>query len=420
MDKTLLWVWLSLHMKQGTHVYHYLLDEFKSIEAIYDCDDNDVKHLPWLYDNQKKKILDKNLDRAKEVIRWCEKAGVKILTLDDESYPVTLRDLVDRPGVLYYVGKLPDFDKELIISVVGTREMTVDGERNAFELGYGLSKGGVIVVSGGALGIDCTAQKGAIIAGGSTVTILGSGIDVLYPPQNKDLFIKILEDGAIITEYPPHTPPNGYNFPVRNRLISGISKGVVVVEADRNSGAMITAEKTRIQKRLLFSVPGHINKFQSTGTNELIRSGAKAVTCALDILEEYLDLYSDKIQISQSKEKPDLSLLHEYSEKKESNLIKNFLETIGFKPKTKQKNLVKSKPQDSKEENPVVNDIDLDAIGATEEAKRIYEFMERNKKYNADSFEDLNMEIETIMSSFTALEIFKAIKRLPGGFYEKI
>ena len=418
MEKTLLWVWLSLHMKQGTHVYHYLLEEFGSIEAIYDCEDNDVKNLPWLYDNQKKKILDKNLDRAKEVIRWCERAGVNILTLDDEDYPVTLRDLDDRPGVLYYVGKLPDFEKELCISVIGTRDMTVYGEQSAFEIGYGLTKGGAVVISGGALGIDCTAQKGALVAGGTTVAILGSGIDVLYPPQNKDLFVRIMDQGAILTEYPPHTPPNRYNFPVRNRLISGISRGVVVVEGDRNSGSMITAEKTRLQKRLLFSVPGRINCFQSTGTNELIRTGAKAVTCALDILEEYLDSYEDKIQISPSKEKPDIELLHDYSEKHEKDFVRRFLDTIGFKPKSR-KRKVENTETIAKDEKAKV-DINIDSLNVDDNTKKIYNYMVEGKKYNADSFSELGMETKVILASFTLLEIKQAIKKLPGGFYEKI
>ncbi len=418
MDKTLLWLWLSLHMKAGTHVYHYLLEEFGSIEAIYDCEDNDVKNLPWLYDNHKKKILDKNLDRAKEVLRWCNKAGVKILTLDDDDYPVTLRDLDDRPGVLYYVGTLPDFSKELCIGVVGTREMTVYGEQCAFEIGYGLTKGGAIVVSGGALGIDCTAQKGAIVAGGTTVAVLGSGIDVLYPPQNKDLFIKIMEVGAIITEYPPFTPPNRYNFPVRNRLISGISRGVVVVEGDRNSGAMITADKARTQHRYLFSVPGPIRVFQSSGTNELIRTGAKSVTSALDILEEYLDLYEDKIQITPSKEKPNMKLLNEFSDQ-DNNPIRNFLETIGFKQKFKRNKNKKVENKEVKQE--ISSDgVDLDTLGADENAKKIYSYMERNKKYNADSFDELGLNTSTIISSFTMLEIFGVIKSLPGGFFEKI
>lgn len=416
MDKTLLWLWLSLHMKQGTHVYQYLLEEFGSIEAIYNCEDNDVKNLPWLYDNQKKKILDKNLDRASEVLRWCNKAGVKIVTLDDDDYPATLKDIVDRPGVLYYVGNLPDFNKELSIGVVGTREMTAYGQRCAFEIGYGLTKGGAIVVSGGALGIDCTAQKGAIAAGGTTISILGSGIDVLYPPQNKELFVKIMQVGAVITEYPPFTPPNRYNFPVRNRLISGISKGVVVVEGDKNSGAMITAEKTKLQHRHLFSVPGPINVFQSTGTNELIRSGAKSVTCALDVLEEYLDLYRDKIQITPSKEKPNLKLLNDFDDK-ENNPLKSFLEMIGFnrnaKRKTKKDDLKAQKENTEKS-------IDIDALGVDENAKKIYNFMEKNKKYNADSFGDLGLKTNVIMSSFTILEIFGAVKSLPGGFFEKI
>lgn len=420
MDKTLLWLWLSLHMKQGTRAYRYLLDEFGSIEAIYDCDDDDVRNIPWLYDNQKNKILDKNLDRAKEIIRWCDKAGVNILTLDDDKYPFTLRDLDDCPGVLYYVGALPDFEKELCISVIGTRDMSTDGEQNAFEIGYGLSKGGAIVVSGGAIGIDSTAQKGAILAGGTTIAILGSGIDVLYPPQNNDFFVKVMQVGAIITEYPPHTPPNGYNFPVRNRLISGISKGVVVVEADRNSGSMITAEKARIQKRLLFSVPGHINRFQSTGTNELIRTGAKAVTCALDILEEYLDEFADKIQITPSKEKPDLKLLHDYSEHKETDSVRSFLEAIGFKIKNKRNRASKIENREVEgQQEKIIKDIDLDSKGVDEDTKKIYAFMEQNKKYNADSFDELGIQTGKISSSFSMLEILGVIKKLPGGFYEK-
>jgi len=418
MDKTLLWLWLSLHMKQGTHVYQYLLEEFGSIEAIYDCEDNDVENLPWLYEHHKKKILDKNLDRAKEVLKWCDKAGVKIVTLDDDDYPATLRDIVDRPGVLYYVGTLPDFSKELSIAVVGTREMTEYGQRCSFEIGYGLTKGGAIVVSGGALGIDCTAQKGAIAAGGTTITILGSGIDVLYPPQNKELFIKIMQIGAVITEYPPFTPPNRYNFPLRNRLISGISKGVVVVEADKNSGAIITANKCKTQHRYLFSVPGPINVFQSTGTNDLISTGAKAVTCALDILEEYLDMYSDKIHITPSKEKPDLKLLNDFDDD-EYSPIKSFLQTIGFNRKTRRKKNTEKENKEEIKNNIKQDNIDIDALGVDEKAKMIYKHMEYGKKYNADSFEELELKMNDIISSFTILEMFGAIKSLPGGFFEK-
>ncbi len=432
MDKTLLWVWLSLHMKQGTHVYHYLLEEFGDIEAIYNCEDNDVKDLPWLYDNQKTKILDKTLDRAKEVIRWCERASVKILTLDDEEYPETLKSIDNRPGVLYYIGTLPDFKKDLCIGVVGTRDMTTFGERSAFEIGYGLTKGGAIVISGGALGIDCTAQKGALVANGATVSILGSGIDVLYPYQNKDFFIRVLEKGAIITEYPPHTPPNGYNFPVRNRLISGISKGLVVVEGDRNSGSMITADKATKQGRMLFSVPGQPGVFQSTGTNELIRNGAKAVSCAIDILEEYLEDYSDKIKITPSKEKPDLSLLKKYDEEEKHGFIKNFLDAIGFKPKTGKKaskqNKNKTMPDPHENETTAKNSsndetaVMLEKLGVTlsEEAKRILDSMEIGKKHHTDSFVDLGIDIKNVSTNLLILEMYSIVKALPGGFYERL
>ena len=430
MDKTLLWVWLTLHMKQGTHVYHYLLEEFGDIESIYNCEDNDVKDLPWLYDNQKSKILDKTLDRAKSVIRWCEKSGVNIITLEDDDYPETLKDIDTRPGVLYYVGKLPDFKNDLCIGVVGTREMTKFGEQSAFEIGYGLTKGGAIVISGGALGIDCTAQKGALLADGATVAILGSGIDVLYPYQNKDTFVKMLEKGAIITEYPPHTPPFGYNFPVRNRLISGISKGLVVVEGDRNSGAMITAEKATEQGRMLFSVPGQPGVFQSTGTNELIRNGAKSASSALDVLEEYLPLYGDKINISLSKQKPDISFLKKYDDD-DYGFIKNFLESIGYKSKSERKqNLKKKAKKTTDEENKENNkdfqnqekEFNFDEVGFAldDDSKNLFESMEIGKHYSVDILAELGMDTSKIISSLTIFEIAGAVVKLPGGFYKRL
>ncbi len=419
MDTTLLWVWLSLHMKAGTHVYNYLLEEFGSIEAIYDCDDNDVRHIPWMNDSQKKKILDKNTDRAKEVIRWCNKYGVKIVTIDSEDYPSTLHSLVDKPAVLYYVGTMPDFEKELAIAVIGTRDMTTYGEQAAFEIGYGLSKGGAIVISGGAIGIDSTAQKGAILAEQPTVAVLGSGIDTLYPAQNKEMFLKIMEIGVVMTEYPPFTPPNGYNFPVRNRLISGMSHGVVVVEADKNSGAMITADKALKQNKPLYSVPGPIGRFQSSGTNELIRNNAKAVTCALDVLEDYLDRYSEIIKITASKEKPDLRALRTMFTKEDKHTtISQFLEMLGFKKKTKSSSIKPNNKETIKQENNDVK-IDIDALGLDENTKKIYNYMEPGKKYNADSLEELKFETSIISSAFTMLEMYGAVRRMPGGFFVK-
>ena len=429
MDKTLLWVWLTLHMKQGTHVYRFLLEEFGDIESIYNCEDNDVKDLPWLYDNQKSKILDKTLDKAKSVLRWCEKSSVKIVTLEDDNYPEPLKDIKTSPGVLYYVGNLPDFNNDLCIGVVGTREMTKFGEQSAFEIGYGLTKGGAIVISGCALGIDCTAQKGALVADGATVAILGSGIDVLYPYQNKDTFVKILEKGAIITEYPPHTPPHGYNFPVRNRLISGISKGIVVVEGDRNSGAMITAERATEQGRMLFSVPGQPGVFQATGTNELIRNGAKSVSSAIDVLEEYLPIFGDKINISSSKQKPDISILKKYDDN-DYGFVKNFLDSIGYKSRAERKQSSKNKTKkvinegnsESNDSQKNENPFDFDSVGfpLDDDAKNMFESMEIGKHYSVDSLAELGYDTSKVVSSLTIFEIAGVISKLPGGFYKRL
>ena len=169
-----------------------------------------------------RKLLDKNLDHAHEIMDWCDYYGVDIITLSDENYPSPLREIANYPAVLYCRGNLPDFEKELCISVVGTRRLTLEGQRNAYNLGYGLAKGGAIVVSGMAKGIDSVAQKGALYAGGTSVAVLGCGIDIVYPKENAALMEKLSRVGAVITEYPPNTPPLKNNFPVRNRIISGL------------------------------------------------------------------------------------------------------------------------------------------------------------------------------------------------------
>ena len=169
------------------------------MNAIYDCDDADVDGIDWLASHHKRKLLDKNLDHAHEVLDWCDYYDVKIVTPSDEEYPYPLRSLDKLPPVLYYRGNLPDFKNELCISVVGTRNLTMEGQRNAYNLGYGLAKGGAIVISGMAKGIDSVAQKGALYAGGRSVAVLGCGIDVVYPKENLALMEKLAAVGAVIT-----------------------------------------------------------------------------------------------------------------------------------------------------------------------------------------------------------------------------
>ncbi|MCS7060377.1 MAG: DNA-processing protein DprA [Anaerolineae bacterium] len=214
-----------------------------------------------------------------------ERTGIRALTWVDPDYPRLLRPLDDAPPVLYLRGALVDAD-EWAVAIVGTRRATVYGQAVAEMLAAELARNHVTVVSGMARGIDAVAHHAALDAGGRTIAVLGCGVDVVYPPEHRKLAQRIIEHGALVSDYPPGTQPEAGNFPPRNRLISGLSLGVVVVEADEQSGALITAHFAADQGRDVFAVPGNILNRSSRGANRLIQRGAKLVLDTADILEE--------------------------------------------------------------------------------------------------------------------------------------
>jgi len=214
-----------------------------------------------------------------------ERAGVKAITWQDTSYPERLRQIYSPPPVLYMRGVISSAD-DWAVAVVGTRRASVYGQEVARRLAGELAEHGVTVVSGLARGIDTHAHRAAIQAGGRTIAVLGSGLDVIYPPENARLAESVIECGALISEYPLGTKPEATNFPQRNRIISGLSLGTLVVEAGPTSGALITADFAAEEGREVFAVPGSILSRGSGGTNRLIQQGAKLVTSVQDILEE--------------------------------------------------------------------------------------------------------------------------------------
>lgn len=213
-------------------------------------------------------------------------AGIGVITIAEEAYPPELKRIYDPPPVLYWLGsRLPG--EGLKIAIVGTRRATPYGLKVAGELAAGLAEAGVGIVSGLARGIDAAAHRGAIKGGGLTWGILGCGVDIVYPREHRELYRQVMEHGAIISEFPPGTPPDAGHFPARNRIISGLAAGTVVVEAAARSGALITADLALEQNRDVFAVPGPITSRYSQGTHNLIKQGAKLVNCVTDILEEY-------------------------------------------------------------------------------------------------------------------------------------
>ncbi len=232
------------------------------------------------------------LDLSAEVIK-VQKAGASLLTLADADYPNILRQLDDSPPVLYVRGQLLQKD-DLALAVVGTRTASRYGRDAAHYLSKQLAAQHVTIVSGLAQGIDAAAHQGALDAGGRTIAVLGCGIERIYPRENTALAENILQNGAILTEYPIGTPPSAANFPRRNRLLSGLARGVLIVEAPDHSGALITATAALEQGRDVFAVPGNIFSAASRGTNRLIQDGAKLVMGVPDILSELNIQYTKK------------------------------------------------------------------------------------------------------------------------------
>jgi len=233
------------------------------------------------------------LEKLEEEKEICKKEKIEIITIEDENYPGILRNIYLPPPVLYIKGKI---DKKFRLSIVGSRNASFYGLKQAKRLSYELSLRGICIVSGLARGIDTSAHLGALEAGGITLAVLGSGLLNVYPPENRKLAEKITDKGALISEFPLHTPPYKRNFPRRNRIISGLSRGVVVVEASCRSGALITANYSLEQGKEVFCIPGNIDSPHSQGVLNLIKEGAKLVTCVEDILEEFPEMKTSLVK----------------------------------------------------------------------------------------------------------------------------
>lgn len=289
------WIWLTTRRGIAPLQTFRLLDHFGTPEAVYFADREEYR-LSGLTEWQQRALLDKSLDGAERILGDCDRLGIRILTIQDAEYPERLRQIADPPCVLYVKGKLFPFDELVTVGVVGTRRPTEYGKIMAGRLGMELARGGALMVSGIARGLDAAALRGALKGGGSVVSVLGGGIDVVYPAENRWLYEDVAAAGALISEYPPGTENKGEHFPVRNRIISGLSLGVAAVEAEEHSGTMITMRLALDQGRDAFAVPGNADAPMSRGTNLLIQRGeAKLVLSGWDILCEYERLLPGRV-----------------------------------------------------------------------------------------------------------------------------
>ena len=298
------WLALSLTPGVGSIFIKRLLDRFQTPEAVFRAPIKELLEIEGLGEKVAREIQRGPLEKVveKELVLLKE-AGGKMITLRDEDYPMRLKDIYDPPALLYVRGELRRED-ELAIAIVGSRKTSPYGRWITEKIGQDLARHGVTVVSGMARGIDSVAHMGALQGGGRTIAVLGCGVDVIYPSENRNLFHQIIEHGAVLSEFPMGSPPEGGHFPRRNRIISGLSIGVVIVQASAESGSLITAGYALEQGREVFAVPGNVGAEGSRGTNQLIKEGAKLVESTEDILEEILPQWKREKEMLPKAETP--------------------------------------------------------------------------------------------------------------------
>ncbi len=371
-------VWLQSVLGAGNSRAKSVLEYFESAENVYNADFEEIKKSRLFSKKELERLKNKSLDEALKIIEDCKENDIKIIPFKSSEYPYCLSVIEDAPLLLYVKGEMPDFDRTPSISIVGPRKITDFGKKAAYSLSFRLSRAGFIIVSGGALGGDTFAHAGALKAEGITALVLGCGILSGYLPENKSLRKEVIKNGVIISEFPPRAEASKFTFPIRNRIVSALSLGTVVIEASAKSGALITARHAAEQGRDVFVIPGQPNRKEYEGSNALLRDGAKPLLDASDIFSEYIVRFPDKINIEKAYSAEVLPKRSETDKKIEKNL-----------PETLSK-----------------------------EAKIVYNHLDKQKFLPEDVLGS-GLASNEILSALTELEMEFLIKALPGGMYEK-
>ncbi len=434
MSENLYWVWLSRKCRYDSGSLDRLLRVFSSARQIYEAGEEALRRV---IGNSSKsdflRLCDKDLSDAQRIMDYCMMTDVGILTYHDPRYPARLRMLPDAPPVLYYKGKLPTFEGRLAMAVVGTRKMSEYGKHMAFEIAHDLARAGAILVTGMALGIDGVASAAAVAVETPSIAVLGSGIDIIYPREHQYLMHGILQNGVVMTEFAPGTPPEKGNFPRRNRIISGLSQGVLVIEGDRRSGALITANHAEKQGRDVFALPGNADEVNSEATNLLLKNGAHLVSCADDIIKVYEPLYGntlnmlrlltpDKIRMDKTLASLRVSARPYFPKYKTST--DEFGETLPRKRKTeklKKKENIKAEPPKQEEVTPPPVPSDEDKVKLLDPGTlAVYRTIKPGMAFTVDEICENGFSAAEVLSAMTILEIHKCVMALPGGRYTRL
>ena len=408
------WIWLAHRPGFGPRMKAELLEHFRDPEAVYFSDEKALGQL-GLSAEAMAALLDKNLDSSEKILENCRKKRLSILTIQDAAYPSRLKNIPDPPLVLYYKGQLPDFDGLPVIGVVGTRKASAYGLTVAKRMGYQIGKCGGLVVSGMAYGIDGMAMSGALTAGAKTVGVLGCGADIVYPMSNRALFRDVEAYGCILSEFAPGQPAAKWTFPMRNRIISGLSCGVLVVEAPEKSGALITARLALEQGRDVFAVPGNIDMPTCAGSNALLRDGAIMVSSGWDVLSEYSAQFPDKIHREEAPARqrayPDEVRRAACDAEKAPPMVAQTTRIPKEMPDLK-KNL--EKKSIDKEPSEAYSDVNVNFARLSEDERTIVSSVQNGRRLVDDVIAETGMTTGKLLGVLTMLELKGIIKRLPG------
>ncbi len=369
------WIWIQQALGYGNKKISNIIEHYKGAKDFYNAGLSSWKSFGIFSNLELEKLNNFDFKKIDDIIINCKNLNQTIISYNDDNYPLRLKHIFSPPCVLYVKGNFPkDFNDRLTISIVGTRLAADEALSIAFDFSFDLANKGVIIVSGGALGIDSAAHKGALYAKGETVLISGCGLDVNYPKENDLIRKKILDSSCIISEFISGIRPLPRNFPIRNRLISGISLGTFIIQAGERSGALITANLAIEQNRDLFVIPGNIRNKLYEGNNNLIKNGAIPVTSPIDILEEYKDICVFDFE-------------HDNSIKKDDKILDSNIEIIEK---------------------------------LCENSKNVYNVLTNQKISIDDICIKCNLSINFVLQALTELEIFGLVESYSGRMYTKL
>lgn len=411
------WLWLTTLKGLSLQGQKAALSYFGSPREAFLAGQGAISQVPGLSPQERDALDRKDLRMAEGVMEDCERNAISILTFDDPRYPWRLKNIDTPPLVLYYQGEFLPFDDLPVVTVVGARAASGYGLTSARKLGSQLGASGATVVSGAAKGIDSQALEGALSQGAKVAAVLGNGLDVIYPTESKRLYEEVRRHGCLLSEFTPGTRPLAWNFPQRNRIMSGLSLGVLVIEATKKSGSLITATLALEQGRDVFAIPGNIDLPACEGSNALIQEGAGLVTCGWDILKEYVHQF------------PELHPAHmQRDQRGNQNHRGNTAapspqtEKVEKAPDPEQKSEKKSPPEsenkiDNREKRDYIDLLERER-SLTEDEKKLVLALGKGQRHVDDLIEETTLAPAKVLASLTLLEVKGYVTQLPGKRFQ--